>query len=183
MSTGWYIDDVQVVTGMPSFTGDFESGWGDWSADEGVWQVGTPTAGTPTTARCFTGTQCAGTELNGNYGADTDSRLVSPTIQLPSVTGFEEVHLRFQNWFSYASADYGQVQVSVKDPVTLVWGAWVNVGTSVANTSGWSLKDVDLTAYAGKAVRIAFYHIAGCANYCSDWSVSTGWYIDDVVIQ
>ena len=27
------------------FTEDFESGWGDWSTDNGVWEIGTPTAG------------------------------------------------------------------------------------------------------------------------------------------
>jgi hypothetical protein len=94
--------------------------------------------------------------------------------------GLEELHLRFQNWFSYSTADSGQVQVSVWDNVAETWGSWVNEGAAVVNTSGWSLKDVDLTAYAGETVRIAFYHTAGrtcCPEFASE---STGWYIDDI---
>jgi hypothetical protein len=148
-STGWYIDDIELVAGVPAFTGDFESG---------------------------------GTVLNGNYGAHTDSRLVGATVQLPIISGLEELHLRFQNWFSYSTADSGQVQVSVWDNVTETWGSWINEGTAVVNTSGWSLKDIDLTAYAGEVVRIGFYHNAGrtcCPELASE---STGWYIDDIEI-
>ena len=180
VSTGWYIDDIQIIAKVPGFTGDFETGWDDWGADNGVWQVGTPTAGP---ASCYEGTQCAGTELNGNYGPETDSRLIAPTMVLPTVVGLEEVHLRFQNWFSYNLSDSGQVQISVWNPVTMTWGAWANEGTAIVKTSGWSLKDVDLTTYAGKKVRISFYHTAvnyGGALYGTD--VSTGWYIDDIQI-
>ena len=47
-------------------------------------------------------------------------------------------------------------------------------GAVVANSSGgWSLKDVDLTAYSGERVRIGFLHSAGTSN------VSPGWYVDD----
>jgi len=90
---GWYIDDLSIVSASPAFTGDFETGWGDWGAGNGLWQVGTPTAG-PT--NCFSGTQCAGTVLDGNYPGLTDSRMVSASTQLPTVSGAEEVHLRFQ---------------------------------------------------------------------------------------
>ena len=94
----------------------WENGWDNWYADNGVWQVGTPTAGP---AACFSGTQCAGTILDGNYPAYTDSRLVSATMTLPAVTGFEELHLRFMQWLSYTTdADSGQVQIQVWDDVT-----------------------------------------------------------------
>ena len=101
---------------------------------------------------------------------------------LPTVTGAQEVHLRFQNWFSYSAYDAGQVQVSVWNTVTNSWDAWADVGTAVADTSGWSLKDVDLTAYAGDTIRIAFYHTAS-RPCCGGANESTGWYIDDVVVQ
>ena len=160
---------------------DWESGIGNWSADNGVWQVGTPTAGPES---CFSGTQCAGTVLDGNYGVDTDSRLISPSIELSAVTGTEEIHLRFQNWFSYLGGDSGQFQVSIWDVATSTWSDWSNEGGSVANTSGWSLKDVNLTAYAGEVIRIAFYHTASRPSCCnSSGFESTGWYIDDVSIS
>ena len=135
----------------------------------------------PGPVNCYTGTQCAGTELDGNYGPYTDSRLISPTMTLSTVTGAEEIHLRFRNWFSYAASDSGQVQVQVWNAGTSTWGTWVDEGTAVADTSGWSLKDVDLTAYAGETVRIGFFHVAGRAlSYVAD--ESTGWYIDDVSV-
>ncbi len=84
---------------MPAFgDGSFETGWGDWYADRGVWQVGAPTAGP---GGCYAGTQCAGTVLDGNYPSYTDSRLISPTITLENVSGAEEIHLRFWQWFAY----------------------------------------------------------------------------------
>ena len=163
---------------VPEFTGDFESGWGDWGAGRGIWQIGGSTAVT-----CFSGSQCAATHLNSNYHPDTDSQLTSATFQLPTAVGAEEVHLRFQQWFSYVGGDYGQVQISVQDELTGAWGGWTNVGTSIVNTSGWSLKDVELTAYAGETVRIAFYHTASRPCCSSSNYESTGWYIDDVEIE
>ena len=175
VSTGWYVDDITIVQTTPAFTGDFENGWDHWGADRGVWQVGTPTAGP---AGCFAGTQCAGTVLDGNYPSGTDSRLVSASTVLPAVGGSDELHLRFQQWFSFASGDTGQVQVSVWDATGMTWGSWIDVGTAVSGVSGgWSLKDVDLTAYAGEIVRIAFFHTADGIGV-----VSTGWYVDDIEV-
>ena len=170
-STGWYIDNVEIIKSIPTFTGDFESGWDGWGADSGVWQVGTPTAGPES---CRGGSQCAGTNLTGNYPSDTDSRLISPSVMLPAVSGDEEIHLRFWHWFSY-SDDEGHVQVSVYNGSD--WGEWEPVGIPIQYSSEyWSLADRDITQYAGEKIRIAFYHTV-------DWSYeSTGWYIDNVEI-
>ena len=176
VAAGWYVDDIVIVQTTPAFTGSFETGWDDWGAGNGLWQVGTPSVVGPTS--CFAGTQCVGTVLDGNYTSGTDSRLISASTVLPTVSGAEGVHLRFQQWFSYHTGDSGQVQVSVWDPNTSTWGAWISEGTSVVNSSGgWSLKDVTLTAYAGETVRIGFLHTADTVN------VATGWYIDDVTIS
>ena len=174
-STGWYIDDIAIITKVPEFTGDFESGWEDWSADRGVWQVGAPAAGP---AACQSGANCAGTVLNGNYPSDTDSRLISAPINLPAVTGDEEIYLSFWQWFSYAescSQDGGWVQISVWDDGTGAWLDWENISDSICHSSpGWSKMTVELTAYAGERVRTAFYH------YAEYGTQSTGWYIDDI---
>ena len=45
VSSGWYVDDVEIVKKVPAFTGDFEGGLDDWSADRGLWEVGTPASG------------------------------------------------------------------------------------------------------------------------------------------
>lgn len=64
----------------------------------------------------------------------------------------------------------------------MTWGAWENVGTTIVDSSGWSLKDIALTAYAGNKVRIGFYHTAQCYyGDCRD--TSTGWYIDDILLS
>jgi hypothetical protein len=174
-STGWYIDDVEVAEFIPALTGDFESGWGEWGAENGIWEVGIPTAGPPV---AHSGLQCAGTILGGNYPGATRSRLISPSINLPVVSGGEEIHLRFWDWFSYADGDQGYVQVSVCSGGT--WGAWETVGpTIVSSSSVWSFCDRDLTSYAGQRIRIAFYHTADSKLWFDE---STGWYIDDVVI-
>ncbi|MEJ2693422.1 MAG: hypothetical protein P8166_10300 [Candidatus Thiodiazotropha sp.] len=89
------------------------------------------------------------------------------------------MHLRFWNWFSYSTNNYGQVQISVWDGTD--WGAWENVGVGAINTSDWSLADINLTAYAGQTVRLAFLHCAYCTRTgCTD--ASHGWFIDDIEI-
>ena len=169
-----------TVNAAVVFSEGFESGLGSWSVDNGVWQVGVPTAGP---AACYEGTQCAGTILDGDYEPNTDSRLVSPTIDLPtlSLVG-EELHLRFWTWFRYSYSDFGQVQIQVWDYATSTWGDWVDEGIPVVDISDWSLKDVDLTVYAGETVRIGFYHEAVDNPGISTADVSTGWYIDDMSI-
>jgi hypothetical protein len=154
---------------------DWSNGQGNWAADNGVWQVGAPSAGPDD---CFTGSQCAGTVLDGAYPQRTLSRLISASILLPTVSAPDEIHLRFQNWFSYGLNASGQVQISVWDANASTWSGWVNEGAPVANVSGgWSLKDVDLTAYAGETVRIAFYHTASIST------PSFGWYLDDITVS
>jgi bacillopeptidase F (M6 metalloprotease family) len=169
--SGWYIDDIAVIKIEPEFTGDFEGGWGDWSADNGVWEVGTPAAG-PGSAHG--GEKCAGTVLDANYPNNTDSRLISPSIRLPQVSGDEEIHLRFWHWFSYPD-DSGYVQISVFDEVAEEWSAWDDIYGPILEVSAvWTPKKLPLTAYAGQKVKIAFYHTA------DGYYTSAGWYIDDI---
>jgi len=107
------------------FLEDFENGFLGWSAgSKGVWQAGLPTVGPQD---CNAGNnpnskKCATTGLNGNYDTDKDSILISPFMVLPAVSGNKEIHLRFWTWFSYSTGDSGQVQVSVQDSVTKIWG-------------------------------------------------------------
>jgi hypothetical protein len=171
-STGWYIDDVEIIKLACPFTGSFESGWNGWWADDGVWEVGTPTAGPDGP---HGGSQCAGTNLDGDYPPSIDSRLISPPVTLPEVSGDEEIHLRFWQWFSYGTGDRGYVEVSVYSDGA--WGGWHTLGSFGGSYLSWSLAERDITQYAGEKIRIAFYHVA-------DSNIeSTGWYIDDVAVQ
>ena len=171
-SAGWYVDDVVIVKRTPAFGGDFESGWGDWYTENGVWEVGTPTAGP---AGCFAGSQCAGTVLDGNYPPVTDSRLISPTVTLTR-SGTDPITLRFFHWFAYGD-DLGRVQISFFDSGSGEWSVWTTIGPDItASSSVWSPTIRDLTAYDGGKVRIAFYHIA------DTFGETAGWYIDNIEI-
>jgi hypothetical protein len=171
-STGWFIDDIEIVAKVPEFTGDFEMGWGDWGAHRGVWMVGEAPGG------CRSGTQCAATGFYGNYPGATDSLFSSATIQLPALAEGEELHLRFWNRFSYSTSDSGQVMISVYNEATNTWGGWEKI-REVSGSSNWSPIGVPITPYAGKKVQLGFYHTASCYwSNCSD--TSTGWVIDDI---
>lgn len=161
------------------FEEDFESGQGAWTIDNGLWQVGVPTSG-PGSAHG--GTSVAATVLAGNYPVSTHSRLISPIIQLPTVAAGEEISLRFWQAFYYSHASGGYVQVSVKQSDGS-WGAWTTLlqPISVDYDSFWSLCGADLTPYAGKAVKLGFYHV--CDESAISGHVSAGWYLDDIVVQ
>jgi len=179
-STGWYLDDVEVVKVLPLFSGDFESGADFWTVEDGLWEFGEPSTGP---GSGYLSTNCVGTRLHGNYFGYKDSRLVSPTVSLPTVTGSQTLWLGFRQWWSYSSYDSGNVQISTQDPVTLGWSGWtVLPGSGITGTGVvWSLEELELTAYAGMKARIAFFHSAG-RNSWGDASESTGWYVDDVFI-
>jgi hypothetical protein len=170
------------------YSEDFEKGWGLWSADNGVWEVGTPKAGP---GNCHQGSQCVGTALNGVLPGSADSRLISPSILLPTVTGNEELHLRVWQWFSYATnymfgepvCDLGKVEVSIYE--SGVWSKWIETGNIITLTSAaWSPLSVDLTQYTGTKIRIAFHHHteSGTGPITCEAISMGGWYIDDVKI-
>jgi hypothetical protein len=165
------------------FSEDFEEGIGLWSASNGVWEVGTPTAGP---SSCYSGNMCAGTILDGNYPL-TSSRLISEPIQLSKVSDNSLLSLRFWHWFSFGSStstiagptspDWGLVQISVFDPPTGTWSDWTTISSTFVSRSGaWTLNSIDLTPYAGALAKIAFLH----AN--NSRSTSSGWYVDKIEI-
>ena len=118
--------------------------------------------------------------LDGNYPSNTSS-LVSPTITLPAIGANQELHLRFWHWFSFHSdvfgTDVGRVHIQEQTSPG-VWSASTQL-TSYSGTSGgvWTLPLLDLSAYAGKEVRILFE-----LDGNNSTSVGRGWYIDDVSI-
>ena len=184
VSAGWYIDDVSInvvqVTNTAPYSDDFENGLGNWWADNGTWQVGEPQSGPNA---CYSGSQCAATVLDGNY-PNTNSDLVSPSVTLPTIAADQEIHLRLWHWFSFASDPYGrgidsgQVQIQ-EQTAPGVWST-ATLLTRYSGTSGgvWTRPLVDLSAYAGKKVRLLFSLVNG--PYAD---VSAGWYVDDVEVS
>ncbi|MCB1763276.1 MAG: choice-of-anchor J domain-containing protein, partial [Gammaproteobacteria bacterium] len=127
--------------------------------------------------------QCAATILGGNYRYGPDSRLISPVIDVPVVGADEEVLLRYREYWSYASLDRGDVQVSVYTDGA--WSNWSTLQTRRSYTSVWQHARVDLTAYVGQRIRIAFLHVDDTeTSYGSNvHSESVGWYIDDIEVR
>ncbi len=65
------------VCAQQTFEKDFESGLVSWWADNGLWDVGTTTAGPNT---CHGSSQCAGTLLDGDYSTEADSQPLYQSI-------------------------------------------------------------------------------------------------------
>jgi len=180
-----------VMAAMPSqaditWEEDFETGWGLWKTDNGVWQVGTPSVGP---LLCFGGLNCAETGLSAVYPRWTGRNLLSPNIQLPALGAGEELHLRYWQWVNYYVGDYGSQYISTEqDPVTGVWLPGTEIGARVTGASNvWAPYDIDLTAYANKKVQIQFGHYDDNTetcfpSYCRA-NVSYGRYIDNITIE
>ena len=79
--------------------------------------------------------------------------------------------LRFWHWWSFACADYGQVQISTNNGAS-----WINLSPGYWNDSSgdWTRAWLDLTAYAGQTVRLGFYFASSSGSGCG-YTVSTGW--------
>ncbi|HPE33763.1 MAG TPA: FISUMP domain-containing protein [Bacteroidales bacterium] len=167
---GWYIDDVSLVTGTAIFNNPetFENGIGDWGVTRGTWEIGDPTGS------AHGGQNCAATNLTGNYSNYVESMLVSPPFLLPSVN--ESPRLRFWHFYSFDSGDFGVVLVK---PTQSKY--WVGLSDQIINNSGgiWTYTLYDLSVFAGEEIQFAFYFFSDA----NSTTVSTGWYIDDLVIE
>jgi len=155
------------------FNETFENGWNSWYPDYGVWEVGVPGSGIE---KAFDGENCAGTALDGNYPNYTDSKIISPKIKLPDINVGEEIVLKFWQWFYYGDHgdDYGHVYIQVFEDEKWSWISLIRATNHASN--GWTPRYVDLTNYAGKIIRLGFFHQA------DSYSTSAGWYIDNIKI-
>jgi hypothetical protein len=156
---------------------DFEDGWNQGYADSGIWEIGTPEMGP---SEPHLGNNCAGTILNGTYPSSTDSRLVTPSIVLPSLENNQEILFRFWHWYRYDASDYAYVEIQTYNTSSEKWNNWEKISRQMVSTSNaWSVGQVDISNYQGKKVHVAFAH------YADPWpwgEVSDGWYIDNVSI-
>jgi hypothetical protein len=167
---GWFIDDLQVLTGaLPAFQNpeDFDraSAEDQWISDQGVWQIGTPAVG-PGGAHSGANVLCTG--LSG-HGGNVSSLVAGPTWVVPPAN--ENPRLRF--WHFYSLPDeavaYVYIKVEGKD--------WEAISPKYTGNNGriWSQVALDLAAYAGKPARLGFY-------YGSWRGGGEGWFIDDLKI-
>ncbi len=176
VSSGWYIDEVEVVTGVQVFTNPegFEGAdfWDHWDADFSIWEFGEPASGP---GAAYAGSNVAATILGGDYTDNRSSRLMSPGYAVPQAG--ENPRLRFWHWYSFNSYDSGEVQISVAG------GDWETISPvyTVSGSGVWSYPAIDLTAYAGQSVRFGFL-FKSVNSGSSAAEVSSGWYIDEVEV-
>ena len=81
------------------------------------------------------------------------------------------------HWYKFrttiASSDFGSIQISVDG------GAWETISSQNfdGDNPAWTQHVIDLSAYAGLSVRIAFYFNTNSST------TDAGWYIDDISIE
>src|ERR1017187_10281358 len=144
-----------------------------WSVDNGVWEFGNPATGPAVNGagyRTHDGTNCAATVLAGNYPANTSSRLIRTTpFVVPAAN--QNPRLQFWHWYAFSGNSYGVVQIKYGT------NPWTDLSPRYYNSGGaaWSRPVVDLSAYAGKAIQIAFQIVA-------DGYVNDGWDVDQVSV-
>lgn len=176
VSSGWYIDKLQLVTGNYIFSSNegFENGIGDWYVERGTWEIGQPTSG-PGVA--YTGENCLATVLDGNYNEGIRSKFISSPFKVKPAS--EIPALRFWHWYSFSSDDFGEVYIKF-----LNHDNWQIIAPRFSGTSSgvWTTFYTDLSSYADSIVQIGFYFQSD-----KDWAdrtyVSSGWYIDDIKID
>ncbi len=178
-SLGWYLDEIQVFDGdflvrsPDSFdAGRYAPDWEGWSASSGLWEIGEPSYGTGVPA---SGRRCAGTNLDGNYAETGNSRLISPPMELPADPVGGELYLSFMQYRNLADdGDVAYVEVWSAE------GGWEQVSSNYVRYSGlWYESIIDLSAYAGRVVNVAFHMVD---SYDYPYAEGPGWYIDDVAI-
>jgi hypothetical protein len=158
--------------GGASFFEDFESGGPGWTSggENNSWEIGVPTSG-PGTA--VSGQNVAATNLSGNYPANSNAWLRSPTIDLRGVTSASLSFSEYVDVDDYMTF-HGTV-VSVLDAGTLQELEELS-RVNVRNT-GWRTRELTLSAASlGKEVVIQF------RLFSDDLNLLPGWYLDNVAV-
>ena len=155
------------------------NGASHWSASAtGVWKIGSPTAGPAVGSSGYRTHSGADSAFTQGYAYNKDSRLVcysyngAGSLLIPSAD--QSPRLRFYHWFNFANA-LGYVEISADGGVS-----WTQVSPTYEDITGggiWSSPSIDLSAYAGQNVLLAFHFTSGgcCGN-------ALGWFVDDVAV-
>jgi len=173
-------NDLMLIEGIVQFdffSDDMENGENEWGTDGHTdgWALGTPTIG-PTP---HSGTNCWGTNLDGNYPDLNDHSLeLEHRIDLRTTS---DAKLRFWHWLEIEAHDYDTAYVEAKTTSQSTFSTlWINPSSERAGdpyaTDGWEFISLDLDDFAFEEVFIRFrLESDGDTNY-------QGWYIDDVSI-
>ena len=169
VSSGWYVDDMELRTGTYNFnfTEDFEDGYGDWSVERGTWEIGLPLPGIgPGTAHA--GSNCAGTNLSGNYDDNISTRLRTTWFSLQPASSSPAIS--FWHWFSFNSADNGRVQIRTRNSD---WQDIPNTNVFSGESIPWTFYYISLSDWADSTVQIAF-QLQTADDWPPGWDVNSG---------
>ncbi|MCF8364299.1 MAG: VWA domain-containing protein [Bacteroidales bacterium] len=147
----------------------FESGTAFWDIS-GCWNIGQPSTGP---VGGYNSSNCAATNLEGNYPNYANEWLISDELFLPEVSNpLGEYKLNLWQWFAIESGyDNGYVKISIDQGIN-----WDDI-YSISGSSGWVEATIDITPYHGHNIQIAF-------QFTSDYSVTyDGWYIDNLSVE
>ncbi len=171
---GWFIDSVRISLGSTTTLNsyDFEINNGGFvpdppASDLNEWHCGTPTTGP---GAAYSGVNCWGTDLDGNYENNANWVIMTPICDL---TGWTVASLQFANWHNTeAINDLCTVDVSDDSGST-----WTSITSYSGNSSGWLAETLDVSPFISPGFRVRFV-------FTSDGSgINDGWFIDDVKID
>ncbi len=169
------------------WTDNFETNAGTRWTTNSVWKIGAPTGGPVTNANGFrthSFSNCATTGLQGNAPASVDSRFICTNydgatyLSVPAIS--QAPRLRFWQWYNFINTG-GFVEVRREGSTNWVGISVTNTSSgATANTGGgiWTRSSIDLNAFAGTNVQIAFRFVSGINNF----GVTRGWFVDDVAL-
>lgn len=156
---GAFDDDLEVARGW-QLNAD-----GTDTATTGVWQRGDPKptstaagkkqVGTTTSGRyAFITGVAAGASANANDLDGGRTTVTSPTIDLPATTG-QKLQFRWTFADDSAAVIGDELRVEVLDPLAgTATTVLVAHGTTTQRQGGWHTKSFDLSAFAGRTIRI-----------------------------
>ena len=149
------------LLGASLFSENFESGVGSWVL-EAPWDL--------TTEAAHGGTHCLTDSPGGDYGNSVNK---AAKIEI-NLSGANRPVLSFWHRYNFQqNLDYGYVQASTDAGAT--WYPLFFVSGDSATQ--WVKEEVDLSAYAGKEILLAFRIITDAGT------TGDGWYIDDLDIS
>lgn len=168
---------VDALPAPPLFFDDFEQGPGAWThgsdgAEGTIWEWGAPSNVGPATGANGS-TNCFGTNLSGDYTADANVWLRSPTIDLTAVSS---ATLRFAHFIdTELTWDSGSIRVldaTNQSELGVVATALDGVATDWA-----SFRAPLPEAAIGQLIQLEFRLVSDSVVHFS------GWYIDDVQVS
>ncbi|MGC9984105.1 MAG: hypothetical protein ABSF35_10770, partial [Polyangia bacterium] len=149
----------------------FESNNGGFTVSGALttWAWGVPTSG-PNSAH--SGSNVWATNLSGNYRANEDGYITSPSIDL-SAYASRSVTVSWWEWSFVTPGAFGDVDVS-KDGGT----TWSTIHSVSPVTTNWTRVAVPIdSSYAVSNFKFRFHFTAG-----SQPDTQAGWYVDDVCV-